>query len=108
MAKRSSKQGRREESENRARDAARAEQVRQVQVRLGYGVVALAVLGGLVMSVWPQAMGLHGSNPAVGVALVILAGFRLLALRAEVRREAQMDGPVAELKPAPRAARTSR
>ena len=94
MAKRASRQGRREQNEVRARaEAARAEQVRKVQVWLGYGVVGLAVLGGVVMSVWPQAVGLHAANPAPAVALALLAGFRLLTLRSEVRRQEQEDAP---------------
>jgi hypothetical protein len=43
---------------------------------LGYVIVALSTIGGFFI------------NPAVGIGLAILAGFRLYVLRRELRRQA--------------------
>lgn len=70
----------------------RRAQARQIQVTAGYVIVGLSVLGGLLLSFRPELFGLRESNPAVGVGLTVLAGFRFLALRREIRR-ADQDGP---------------
>lgn len=71
----------------RVAQAARAARVQRVQLALGYGIVALSVAAGFVMSFWPQVFGMPTSNPAVGFGLAALALFRLYALRKEVRRQ---------------------
>jgi hypothetical protein len=72
----------------RAAQAAREAKVLRVQLALGYGIVAVSVIAGFVMSFWPQVFGMQTSNPAIGVGVAALALFRLYALRKEVRRQA--------------------
>jgi FtsH-binding integral membrane protein len=71
----------------RAAQAAREAKVLRVQLALGYGIVAVSVVAGFVMSFWPQVFGMQTRNPAIGFGLAALALFRLYALRKEVRRQ---------------------
>lgn len=66
----------------------RKAKMERFMVGLGYAIVAIAVVGGFVLSFWPRAFGLEQSNPAIGFGLAVLAGFRLWVLRREVRRQA--------------------
>jgi hypothetical protein len=68
--------------------AEREARVQRFTLPLAYAIIALSVLGGFAMSLWPHAFGLQGSNPAIGFGLAALAGFRLYALRKELRRQA--------------------
>lgn len=77
--------------------------IQRIQVTAGYVMVGIAVLGGIVMSLWPRVFGLRECNPAVGVGLAVLAGFRLFALRREVRLQ---DAP--EQKPDVKSERSHR
>jgi hypothetical protein len=74
----------------RAAHAARSAAVQRWSMTGGYAIVALSVLGGFVMSFRPQAFGMSSSNPAIGFGVAALAGFRLYALRKELRRQAEM------------------
>jgi hypothetical protein len=87
-----------------ARDA----RVQSVTLALGYLIVGLSVVVGCIQSFWPQMLGLQGAPPAVAFALAALAGFRLYALRLEIRRQARQtpSGGTAAATP-PRAARAS-
>jgi hypothetical protein len=72
----------------RAAKAAREVTMQRLMVALAYTIIGLSVVGGFVLSFYPQAFGLHETNPAVGFGLAALAVFRLYALRLEVRRQA--------------------
>lgn len=61
----------------------------RAQLALGYTMVAVSVLLGCWMSLRPQAFGMTSYNPAIPVGLAVLAAFRLVALRREVRRQAE-------------------
>jgi hypothetical protein len=73
----------------RAAAAAREAKLLRIRVALGYAMVAIAVVGGFLLSFWPQVFGLRESNPAIGFGLAALAIFRLAALRAKLRRQAE-------------------
>lgn len=75
----------------RAAQPARAARVLRVQLALGYGIVAISVAAGFVMSFWPQVFGMQTRNPAIGFGLAALALFRLYALRKEIRRQSEDD-----------------
>ena len=66
-----------------------SEAMLRFQVGLGYAIVAIAVALGFVMSFAPRVFGQQSSNPAIGFGLAALAGFRLFALRRELRRQAK-------------------
>jgi hypothetical protein len=69
--------------------SARDARVQSVSLALGYLIVGLSVVVGCIQSFWPQMLGLQGAPPAVAFALAALAGFRLYALRLEIRRQAR-------------------
>ncbi len=72
----------------RARAEVRAQQhLPRITLIAGLTIIALAVIGGFVLSFYPKAFGLSESNPAVGFGLAALACFRLWALRRELRRQ---------------------
>ena len=71
--------------------AAREARVQRVQIALGYAFVGLSVAIGLVMCAFPRLFGLSHSNPAVVIGLALLAGFRLYALRRELRAQERQD-----------------
>ena len=78
----------------RAARAAREAAVQGWTLRLGYAIVALSVVAGFIMSFRPQVFGMSTSNPAIGFGVAALAGFRLYALRKELRRQtAEADVP---------------
>jgi hypothetical protein len=79
----------------RATQTARQARVHGFTMALGYTIVALSVLAGFAMSFRPQVFGMSASNPAIGFGLAALAGFRLYALRKELRRQAAEEVAVA-------------
>lgn len=92
MKRRSGRTSPRKISEaERAARAARDAKVMRVQVALGYTIVGMSVIGGLLMCVFPRLFGMTQSNPAVVIGLALLAGFRLFALRREMRAQAKQD-----------------
>ena len=70
-----------------AKKEARYLKMQTFQVRLGWTFVAIAVAGAFAMAFFPQAMGMKQGNPAIGFGLALLAGFRILALRKELRNQ---------------------
>jgi hypothetical protein len=66
----------------------RAAAILRVQLALGYLMVGVAVAAGFAMNLQPRWFGMTEGHPAVAFGLAALAVFRLVALRRELRRQA--------------------
>lgn len=70
-----------------AKQQARRAAMDRFTLGVGYTIVGLSVVGGFLMSFYPRIFGMTDSNPAIGFGIAALAGFRLWALRREVRKQ---------------------
>ena len=71
---------------SKLQNAARLERSKKwqsIQIKAGYAVIGATILASMVMALLGQV------NPALVVALVLLAGFRLLVLRKEAKRASE-------------------
>jgi hypothetical protein len=73
--------------------SARDARVQSFMLALGYAIVGLSVVAGFVLSFRPQVLGQQAAPPAVAFGVAALAGFRLYALRMELRRQAEETTP---------------
>ena len=74
-----------------AKQQARRAAMDRFTLGVGYTIVGLSVIGGFLMSFYPRIFGMTDSNPAIGFGIAALAGFRLWALRREMRKQEQEE-----------------